>query len=414
MNSNEQDIVSFIESLHAARHLVAEAYCNGSIDIKDENQRLLRQLQQIRAMRPNVNRDNSLRLSSPMMNLLDQAVHRVRSLAISSNFTEQITRLMTLSEGYIKSGIESRFEDQDVYASDFDLAAYDISEEVQFMLMQVNMMAHNNFANTDGYAEKIRQNDHYLSQMKKLVSTLTQLQDPSLIEMLESSFDMQPLSQVYTRHILNNMSNWRSMVMDIIHHLEKYLNKLRKVEPAAKRIRTFSMFLHRNPDYTPKDVEDYEEIPEWAYRHTGIVIKTHPDILDEATQDELISVAQSIERVKDHSTVERGEGVYEASDDEAVIQINPPPFDILIYDFVGEVLKSSEPVSAKAYFLKSNALPEIELNVKLLCFAAILENSRKMIELEVDAINVERIDSPEKYLHQGNVDILDFIACQRR
>jgi hypothetical protein len=413
MNSNQQDIVAFIEDMHAARHLIAEAYCNGSIDILDENQKLLRKLQQIRAMRPNVNRDNSLRLSSPMMNLLDQAVHRVRSLAISSNFSDQISRLMTLAEGYMRATIETRQEDQDMYASDFDLAAYDISEEVSAMLLQVSTLAHTNFAHASSYGEKVRQNDHYLTQMKKLVSTLTQLQDPALLEMLESSFDLQPLSQLYARHILNSMSSWRSLLMDIIAHLERYLNKLRQVEPNAKRIRVFSMFLHQHPEYSPREVDEYPEIPEWAYRHEGINITTYPDITDESTQDDLMDVAQSIERAKQTLTVVREEGVLIEDDEPEVIELNPTPFDQMVYAYVQQAAQSTVGLSARDFFEASGYLPDTDLDVSLICFASLLDNPKKLKEVGADEVLIERIELPITNTYCGNITILDFTACQR-
>lgn len=412
MNSNHQDIIDFIESIHASRHVIAQAYCEGSVDILDDNQKALRQLQQLRVMRPDLKTD-SLRLSSGMMKLFDQALQRVRSLAISSNFSDQINRLSTLTEGFMKASLEGRSDDQDMYSSDFDLAAYDISEEVDYMLLHVGTMAHNNFANASSYVEKVRQNDHYLKQMKNLETTLRNLQDQDLLEVLDSTLDTKVLSQLYHHHIIGRLSNWRSMLLDIISHLERYLNKLRTVEPNAKRIRSLSMFFHQHPEYSPREVEEYPYIPEWAYRHEGDALVAYPDIQNENTLDDLVLLAKGIASTVEQKTKKRESGILIPDTEELVAELNPTPFETMVFEYFQQARALKSPCSAVEYFRQSKYLESNDVGLVLMCFAALLDVPARAQEMGVGDFDITPIlaDNPNRF--SGNVTVMDFVSCQK-
>lgn len=412
MNSNHQDIVNFIESIYASRHLVAQAYCEGAVDIIDDNQKRLRELQQLRVMRPDV-KSESLRLSSGMMKLFDQVLQRARSLSISSNFSEQMHRLSTLTEGFQTASHDGRLDDQEMYASDFDLAAYDISEEVEYMLLHVNTMAQNNFASTSSYVERVRQNDHYLAQMKKLVRTLSSLQDDVLMENLDSNFESKVLSQLYHHHILGRLSNWRSMLLNIISHLEQYLNKLRSVEPNAKRIRSFSMFLHQHPEYTPRDLDDYPEVPEWAYRHEGISIRAYPDIHDEDHIQDLAMIAKSIAGPAEQKTKKREAGVLVLDTEPLVTELKPTPFEHMVYGYFQEAKTSKTPRSAVEFFGQSEHLESSDIGLALMCFASLLEVPTRAMEMGANELEITAVIHADAGIYNGNVTVTDFLSCQK-
>lgn len=412
-NSHYQDIVSYIESLYASRQLIAQAYCDGSIDVVEEHARSLRQLQQIRVMRNNVNREDSLRLSSVMMKMLDQAVHRVRSLRGSTNLGDHLARMFDLADGFQKAGIDNLVDEQEVYASDFDLAAYDVAEEMDVMLMHVDTMAHNNFANVASYSEKIRQNTFYLKEMTRLVEALSSLNDPVLIDLLESSLDLQPLYHVYNSHILNNMHKWRAKLLDIISHLEHYMHKIKEIEPKARRIRDFSMFLHRHPEYTPREVEDYPEIPDWAYYHAGFAIHPLPDVLNENLVEQLIPIAHAIERIESIAQTTRQGGTLVIDDDEPVVILELTPFERALHDLVSEVGQSPEPVSARDFFASHSLTKDIELRISLICLASLLDNSKKTVLFGFDALVIDRVLEPCDDQTIANLFIEDFVLCQK-
>lgn len=412
-NSHYQDIINYIESLHASRHLIAQAYCDGSIDVVEEHARPLRQLQQIRVMRNNANREDSLRLSSVMMKMLDQAVHRVRSLRGSTNLGDHLSRLFDLADGFQKAGIENLIDEQEVYASDFDLAAYDVAEEMDVMLMHVDTMAHNNFANVSSYNEKIRQNTFYLKEMTRLVEALSSLNDPVLIDLMESSLDLQPLFHVYSSHILNNMHKWRAKLLDIITHLEQYMHKIKEIEPKARRIRDFSMFLHRHPEYSLREIEDYPQIPDWAYYHGGIAINPLPDVLNDDVVAPLIPIAHAIERIESIAPTTRQGGTLVLDDEQPVVIVEPTPFERALHDMVAEAKQRSEPLSARHFFTTHALTQDIEMRISLICLASLLDNTKKAALFGFDALAIERELEPCDDPTVANLFIKDFELCQK-
>jgi len=414
-NSHHEDIVRYLEALHASRHLIADAYCNGSVDIGDESVRSLRQLQELRVMRIDPNREEAMRLSPRMVKVLDQVVNRIRSLQIAGNLSEQMARLNTLSENYLRACHETDEEHQDIYSSDFEMAAYELSDHVDEVLMNVDFMANNNFANVSNYAEKLRQNTHYLKQMKRLVETLSVLRDQGLLDMLESCRELQPLFQQYEIHILRNMNTWRAKLHDIIGLLERYMGKMREIEPFAKRIRMFSAHLHRHPDYAPKDPDDYPHIPEWAYRHEGITIEMSPDILDDSIADALIPVAHSIERTNSLQVRERRAGQLRVDDEnlEEVIVVTPSPFDIAVADLVEAVKQSPSNVSARHYFTHHEQSAAIDPAISLMCLTALLFNPQRCERFGLDQLHFNREELPLTDPLSGNITVLDYQICRK-
>lgn len=414
-NSHHEDIVKYIEALYASRHLVADAYCEGSVDFNDETTRNLRYLQELRVMRIDPNREDAMRLSPPMVRLLDQVVNRIRSVQIAGNLSEQMGRMHNLSENYLRACYEADDDNQDTYSSDFEMAAYELSDHVSEVLMNVDIMANNNFANVSNYAEKMRQNSHYLKQMKRLVDTMSVLRDQGLLDLLESCRELQPLHRQYEIHILKNMNTWRAKLHDIIGLLERYMSKIREIEPYAKRIRMFSVHLHRNPDYAPKDPDDYSYIPEWAFRHEGISISPSPDILDDEIAESMIAVAQSIERTNTLTVRERKAGKLNADAEnlEEVVIVTPTPFDVAVSDLVQAAKVEQNGLSARAYFLAHEKSKDIDPAITLMCLTALLYNTQRCERFGFTELNFNRQELAINDPLSGNITILDYWVCQK-
>lgn len=411
-NSHQSDIVSYIEALHASRHLIAEAYCDGSISIDDENSRQLRNLQQLRIMRSHTQRENSLRLAPDYMKLFDKVVSRFRLMMVSSDLSSQMTRLHALVEGFQTACEEGQEENREAYGDDFDFGAYEISDAVDEMIMHVDIITNNNFANVDSYPEKIRQNTHYLAEMKRLVETLSVINDPALLDILQSSREVSPLLDQYEHHLLDKMNAWRAKLHDIITLLERYLAKMRTIEPYAKRIRTLSIFLHKNPNYKPREPEDYPYIPDWAYRDEGLKLTAHPDVMDESQEEALIPIAKSIENIKNAIPRERKAGTL-ADDDETprVKVIEPTPFERAVMSLSSQVKDHPEGLSAIRYLRTHELTKEIDLSVSLMCLALMLENKKKRKQFSLESIAVTRRVLPEPDALSGNIIIEDLLLC---
>lgn len=412
MNSYVQDVIAFIDALHESKHLIAQAYADGSVELDDFSQKKLRRLQQLQAMRPDPMRENSLRLSGNMVKVLDQAVERVRNLKVSVNFSEQIARLSTLADEYQHAFIEDRPDDQDDYANEFDSAAFEISDEVEGMLVHVRSMVDNNFANVTTYGEKLRQNAHYMAQLKKLAETLVALESEHLKDQLDSSLDFELLRVLYFRHILRNMSNWRSILLDIATLMENYLSRLRRIEPMARSIRMMHMWFRKHPEYAPKDVEEYPEIPLWSLKCEGLALSPAVDIRDRSSEESLVDLARTIEQPALVVRTKREKGVLVVDDEPDVVYIEPSAAEVLMGAFCAIAVEQDREVFITDYLRQDARFAQEDPEVIIMSILEAVESFAK--SPYADQLMISRVERALAQPYSGNVIVEDIRLCPKR
>ena len=411
-NQSHDDIVAYIEMLYKDRHLIADAYCGGTVGLTEQNQKSVRRLQQFRVMRPDGMREESFRLGSTLSKHLDEVFQRFRNYTVSSNFADQIYRLSTLVEEFSKARDEGRTDDQEIYLSDFDAAVFEMSEEVDGLLMCVRMLTDNNFANVQTYKEKLRQNDYYLSLMKKIDDTLTALQNRDFLDVLESSLAFEPLNTVYYRHIVDRLSGWRAILLDITSVLKAFLDKERKIGQVAKRIRSMGLFLQKNPGYQPRDAEEYPYIPDWAYLSSGIAITASPDLSRDEISEGLIDTARTIPSLNAVPRKVRSVGVLIEDDAVEVVEIKVTPVEAAIINYLKAANDSEKPVSAREFLASTPALATIDPKITLLCLMSTIDSRKNAGAPLIDGLTITRMTEPED-LRSGNVLVWDISACKR-
>lgn len=411
-NQSHDDIVSYIEMLYKDRHLIAGTYCSGTVGLTEQNVKSVRRLQQFRVMRPDGMQEESFRLGSTLSKHLDEVFQRFRNYTVSSNFADQIYRLSTLVEEFSKARDEGRVHDQEIYLSDFDAAVFDMSEEVDSLLMRVRMLTDNNFANVQTYKEKLRQNDHYLSLMKKIDDTLAALQNRDFLDVLESSLAFDPLNTVYYRHIVDRLSGWRAVLLDITSILKAFLDKERKIGQVAKRIRTMGLFLQKNPGYQPRDAEEYPYIPDWAYLASGIAISASPDLARDEVSEGLIEIARTVPSLNAAPRKERRAGVLIDDDAADVMEIKVTPVEAAIINYLKAANESVKPLSARDFLAGIPELTTIDPKITLLCLMSTIDSRKNAGAPLIDGLVISRMTEPED-LRSGNVVVWDISACKR-
>lgn len=413
MAQNHDDIVSFIEMLHKDRHLIADAYCGGTVTLTDTNRNAVRRLQQFRVMRPDGSREESFRLGSSLSKHLDEVFRRHRNYSVSTNFGDQSARLSKLVEEYSTARDEGRTEDQENYLSDFDAAVFELSEEASNLLMRVRTLTDNNFANVKTHAEKLRQNEFYLAQMNKIDAALTDLQNRAFLDLLESSLTLEPLNTVYYRHIVDNLSEWRAILLDITSVLKAFLEKTREIQPKARRIRAMALFLQKNPGYQPGDVEDYPYVPEWAYLHAGIAISPWPDMGRDEISENLIEVARSIPSLNVAPRKARGAGRLLEDQPQKVVEIQVTPIQASIINYLRAANESTQPISAREYLAMDPLLNHIDPKISLLCLMSTLDNHANAGAPLIDGLTIKRHLFENDDPRSGNLQVEDISAWKR-
>ncbi|WP_274645015.1 hypothetical protein [Pseudomonas serbica] len=413
MSQSHDDIVNFIEMLHKDRHLIAQAYCDGKVTLTDTNLKAVRRLQQFRVMRPDGSREDTFRLGPSLSKHLDEVFRRHRNFSVSINFGEQSASLSKLVEEYSNARDEGRTEDQENYLSDFDAAVFELSEEASNLLMRVRTLTDNNFANVKTHAEKLRQNEYYLAQMNRIDAALTDLQSRDFLDLLESSLTLEPLNTVYYRHIVDNLSEWRAILLDITSVLKAFLEKTREIQPKARRIRAMALFLQKNPGYQPRDVEEYPYIPEWAYLHGGIAIAPWPDMGRDDITENLIEVARSIPSLTAVPSRQRSAGVLLDDEQKRVVEIQVTPIQAAIINYLRTANESKKPISAREFLANDPLLSHIEPKISLLCLMSTLDNHTNAGAPLIAGLTIERHLFENDDPRSGNLQVEDISAWKR-
>ncbi|HBO3146288.1 hypothetical protein [Pseudomonas aeruginosa] len=412
MSKSDDPIVDHLYLLYYGREYLAQAYSQGYIVRTPENAKTLARLQQVRALRVNPNVEDSYRLSPSLNKYLEEVTHKSRSFGISSNFKDQIDRLYKLSDQYSQAHFELREDDRDGYLSEFDGGVFEISESMNDFLMLVNTACKNNFANVTTSSEKIRQNEHYLEQMRNLDEALLALTNADFLYELESE-EKQPLSLAYDRHILANTARWRATLSGIITVLRAYLHKLRRIEPRAKRIRAMQMFLHRHPEYEVRDPDEYPSIPEWAYQVSPMEIALYVDINRQDVREALSHIASTIERVAPEERQVREAGEYVEDEEPETMKIKVKPIVAVTARMLTAAANSIERISAKRFIYEAPETQALDLKANMVCFVAMLQFQIEQQTRLVRPLRIEFDSVGEDDPLAGNIVIRDVYLCKR-
>ncbi|MHD0644903.1 hypothetical protein ACYPKM_04705 [Pseudomonas aeruginosa] len=412
MSKNDDPIAEHLYLLYYGREYIAEAYAKGYIAKTPENAKTLARLHQVRALRLNAAIEDTYRLSPKLNEYLEEVSHKSRSFGISSNFKAQIDRLYKLSDQYSQAHFELREDARDGALAEFDNAVYEISESMNDFLMLVNTACKNNFANVTTSSEKIKQNEHYLEQMKNLDEALLALSRAEFIYELESE-EKQPLSLAYDRYIMANTARWRATLSSINSTLRAYLHKLRKIEPRAKRIRAMQMYLHRHPEYEVRDPDEYPEIPEWAYQVAPMEIALHADINRQDVREVLSHIASTIERVDPEDRKVREAGDYVEDEETETVKIKVKPIVAVAARMLNTAAKSTQRISAKQFISEAPETQALDLKSNMVCLVAMLQFQMEQQTPLVKPLRIEFDSEGEDDPLAGNIVIRDVYLCKR-
>ena len=405
MSQTESGIVAYLDLLHANRHLIAAAYCNGGVNMDDDNQRKIRQLQQHRVLIPY--HQDDFRLSPSFGRHLDEVFQRQRSYAVGANFGELINRLPQLIDEYVNASHEGRLEGQEEYAADFDVGVFELASLIENELLGLRVITENQFSNVTTLAEKRRQNEFYLNRAEKIGGAITLVEGENLLGKLAESTLLKPLFAVYQHQIQAKLKDWRATHMGITQILKEFLYRLRHVEPNARRIRAFAHFLRKTPDYQPPEVEVLQSLPSWASRFAGLRIKTHPDLSLSQARDDLADVARSIQSAKISITSAKqrvagrlvGNGV-----SKVVSVISQKPAQIAFQRYVDAASASNNPLSALGW--KRQQMEFAGLNDKfwLLYVNHFVQMGAKG---KLTGFQFKRYEASPRYPRDGNIGFTD-------
>jgi len=401
--SAADDISSYLGLLNSNRDLIAEAYCNSSIQRTDENKAAIRRLQQARVLKPR-NHDE-FRLNTSLKRHLDAFSQRQRRYEIGANYSDQIELLKTLVDGFTTASLDGRIEDIDAYETDFDEAVDELAEQITNDLLGLRAVAENRFANVRTMAEKRRQNDFYLARTEKVQSIIETLAGDTISGLLDDSPLLVSLHASYQQQVLELVNGWRSTCLEVTAILKAFLFSFREIDAAAGRIRTFAYYMRSNPEWAPPDEDGLRVLPEWASRIPGSPIRSLPNLSCSRTREALEDVALSIPASTPISTPNgRSAGSLLTGDSEQEVHLPIPPARAAFERFYHAAMASNAPLSALDWKRRHDELSTIE-DASWLVY--LLDAAQSKIARGARHLQVQREEAPAAYSLTGNISIKD-------
>jgi len=346
--------VTLFERLHAHRHLVAEAYHQGSVLRTDDNRRAIEILQQQRVFVPHS--PDEYRLHSSLRRFLASAFSSHRILQSSGDIGAIFAHLEKLTDFYIAAFNEDDQAATDSYEDEISQTVFEINDSLQGFITNLQANIETRFAAVTSLAAKKLQNEFYLAATHTLVQVLESFHLSDLLERIQAFPRIETLlrTQLFAR-----IPVFRSTLQTIYETLRQFLFEFRKIEARAKRIQQMWLFLKKTPDYEPRAWDNASDLPAWLERSPGLPIATHPDVSDTACEDTLVELAQSIKA--DQSPRKRREaGALTAEEVPAKVIVKVPAHVLALRQMLKDAKASEAPVSVRQW--RNQHATELELD----------------------------------------------------
>lgn len=346
--------VTLLERLHAHRHLVAEAYHQGSVIRTDETRKAIEVLQQQRVFVPHS--PDEYRLHSSLRRFLASAFSSHRILQSSGDIGAIFAHLEKLTDFYIAAFNEDDQAATDSYEDEISQTVFEINDSLQGFITNLQANIETRFAAVTSLAAKKLQNEFYLAATHTLVQVLESFHLSDLLERIQAFPRIETLlrTQLFAR-----IPVFRSTLQTIYETLRQFLFEFRKIEARAKRIQQMWLFLKKTPDYEPRAWDNASDLPAWLERSPGLPIATHPDVSDTACEDTLVELAQSIKA--DQSPRKRREaGALTAEEVPAKVIVKVPAHVLALRQMLKDAKASEAPVSVRQW--RAQHATELELD----------------------------------------------------
>lgn len=311
-----------------------------------ENAREIFELHQHRILVPDGH--DAYRLSRNLMRFLDDLSQKQRLYeTLGADIGKLNERIHLLRREYNSAISEGKIDDVDVVFGDFYDACAELSDAVSSSLERLLIQAESNFGAVRSLAAKERQNRYYLDEADKLSIALGSLERMNLQEEL----DLNPLTEAtlaipYRRLVTHRLAEWNTELLRVTGILKEYLFKLRQIAPDVRRLRDFVRFVHQNPGYTPPEVDQLRNLPNWAMRDHGMTLTAYPDPGNPDTTDAIEEIARKLPAPKVEVKVPKSAGTLDKTKSGKKTPVPVPAYRLALQRFAHAALQSPAPISS--------------------------------------------------------------------
>jgi len=284
-----QGVDRLLNALATHSDLIAQTYYEGVIYKDSKNQRALNQLKQLKILvKQGV---DGYRISGRLGQFVDNALSSDRIRRLDTDLASWVETLEQQILLYQDAWDENRVDDWDNYSAEIERLVFDLSDNLEENTSYLLMLINSRFANVRTLAEKKKQNVFYISRVERLVEAISLLQPEYLLEMVN---EHPALYELLDQQLIRMMPVYQQRLQDILDRLKTFLFELRKIEARAQSVQGFAFFLRQNPVYEIQNWVEEELIPEQWNQIQALSINAAADILDYASEHELINIAKKL------------------------------------------------------------------------------------------------------------------------
>lgn len=309
-----------LSRLHLSSDLISQAYFNGGILKSDENVRSIEKLRQLRLLSPGIR--DTYQLRGSLRRFLNVTLNQKVAYGVGANlggFFEQFARLVDEHAIAFQDG---RDEDRDQYEAQIQEVISEIADSIEDELLDLRTHVETRFAAVSTIAEKKRQNLYYLKRTQALLSLIESIHFSDFEDQFESHENLLLSFRIL---LVDRIPAFRESLNSILEVLNNYLFEFRRIEERARKMRAFSLYLKRNPDWTPRGWDEVAE-PCEVFRHvTPLDLQAYPDVTDDRLQELLSEIAASIPSTIESKGRIKEVGFIDESDTEEGVKERIPP-----------------------------------------------------------------------------------------
>lgn len=317
-----------LSRLHLSSDLISHAYFSGGILKTDENTKSIEKLRQFRLLSPGIR--DTFQLRGSLRRFLNVTLNQKVAYGVGANLGGFFDQLARLVDEHVIAFQEGRDDDRDQYEGQIQEVISEIADSIEDELLDLRTHVETRFAAVSTIAEKTRQNIYYLKRTQALLSLIESVHFSDFEDQFEAHENLLLSFKIL---LSDRIPSFRESLNGILEVLNNYLFEFRKIEERARKMRAFSLYLKRNPDWLPRDWDDAAEPYEGLRLASPLDLQAYPDTSDDRLQEQLAEIAASIPSWADNRRKIKEVGFIDESSTQSDLKEQEPPIRQAVHLF---------------------------------------------------------------------------------
>jgi hypothetical protein len=251
-----QDGLKVVEALQKYRELLVSAYIErrGRIAYTDDNAKALDDMIRLRLAVRDTLDDESVRLSSHLMLLLDSSLRTSRLKSVNVDVGMAIESVEFLAESYLLAKRAGEPGDAAKYLDDLDMHVVTLCDNLTEQAQTIWRQIESDFGAVDALSRRIELNTEALNHVEKLLKSLNHIPIEVLYEYSSKDRDLRSVLQM---RLVSAIERCREELSDALSRLNRSLFSFKRLAAQAMLVQDFVSFYDQP---LTKDLPDYTDL----------------------------------------------------------------------------------------------------------------------------------------------------------